>query len=180
MRFIAAVAALAGLLWAGAACAEVTSAGPGGFTIHAEATVAAAPERVWRALVRPGQWWSSTHTYSGDARRMSLEPSAGGCWCERWGDGQSVEHGRVVLVTEHEGVRTLRINGALGPLQEMGVNGVLTYAVAPDPAGSRLTVTYRVTGDTGLGLEGIAPLVDAVMMEQIGRLIRFSASGAPN
>lgn len=178
MRFIAAMAALAGLLWAGAAAAEVANAGPGGFTIRAEATVAAAPERVWRALVRPGQWWSSAHTYSGDARRMSLNPTAGGCWCERWGDGQSVEHGRVVLAMEHEGVRTLRINGALGPLQEMGASGVLTYTVAPDSAGTKITVTYRVTGDTGLGLEGIAPLVDTVIMEQFGRLARFSASGA--
>jgi hypothetical protein len=80
---------------------------------------------------------------------------------------------------EREGVRTLRIVGGLGPLQEMGVSGVLTYTVAPDPAGTRLTLTYRVTGDTGLGLEGIAPLVDTVIMEQFGRLSRFSASGAP-
>lgn len=179
MRFVMVAAGLIALSWAGTANAELANTGSGGFLIRGEAIVAAPPERVWRALERPGQWWSSAHTYSGDARRMSLDLRAGACWCERWGTGQSVEHGRVVLVMEREGVRTLRIVGGLGPLQEMGVSGVLTYTVAPDPAGTRLTLTYRVTGDTGLGLEGIAPLVDTVIMEQFGRLSRFSASGAP-
>lgn len=92
---------------------------------------------------------------------------------------QSVEHGRVVLAMEHEGVRTLRIYAALGPLQAMGVNGVLTYTITPLPSGAKIEMSYRVTGDTGLGLDQIAPLVDRVMMEQFGRLSRYSASGTP-
>jgi hypothetical protein len=104
---------------------------------------------------------------------------ARGCWCERWAGGQSVEHGRVVLVMEHEGVRTLRIAAALGPLQSMGATGVLTYTVEPHPNGAKITMTYRVSGDAGLGLDQLAPIVDGVMMEQFGRLIRFSVSGSP-
>jgi uncharacterized protein YndB with AHSA1/START domain len=180
MRFVIAAASFAGLFWAGPAKAEVASAAPGGFMIQAEAVVAATPDRTWRALVRPGQWWGSEHTYSGDAGRMSLEARAGGCWCERWGAGQSVEHGRVVLVMERQGVRTLRTVGALGPLQEMGVSGVLTFTVAPDPVGAKVTMTYRVAGDAGLGLDQLAPLVDMVLMEQFGRLSRFTASGSPD
>lgn len=168
------------LAWAPVARAEVASAGPGGFVIQAEAEVAATPAEAWRALGRIERWWSSAHTYSGEARNLSLALRAGGCWCERWGDGQSVEHARVVLVMQHEGVRTLRAVGGLGPLQEMGAAGVLTFTVAPLASGAKITMTYRVTGDPGLNLDQSAPLVDGVLMEQFGRLSRFSTSGSPN
>ncbi len=180
MRFVMAAAMFAGLMWVAPAQAEVASAAPGGFMIRAETTAAAAPDRVWRALIQPRRWWSSEHTYSGDAARMNLQARAGGCWCESWGAGQSVEHGRVVLAMESEGVRTLRMLGGLGPLQDMGVSGVLTFTIAPDPAGAKITMTYRVAGDTGLGLDRLAPLVDMVLMEQFGRLSRFTASGSPD
>jgi hypothetical protein len=111
---------------------------------------------------------------------MRLDARAGGCWCERWGDGQSVEHARVVLVMEHEGVRTLRVVGGLGPLQEMGVSGVLTFTVAPDASGAKITMTYRVSGDPDLGLDQVAPLVDMVLLEQFQRLERYTASGTPD
>lgn len=168
------------LLVAQPAPAEVASAGPGGFLIRAEATIVASPQRVWRALTRIESWWSPAHTYSGDAHRLHLDPRAGGCWCERWGGGQSVEHARVVLVMEHEGVRTLRLVGGFGPLQEMGAHGVLTFTIAPDPAGAKLTMTYRVSGGPGLGFDQLAPLVDGVLMEQFVRLTRYSASGSPD
>jgi hypothetical protein len=81
---------------------------------------------------------------------------------------------------EHEGVRTLRVLGALGPLQELGATGVLTFTVAPAASGAKITMIYRVAGDSGLDLAPLAPLVDGVMMEQFGRLSRYSASGSPN
>ena len=177
MRFIAALIAL--ICVAAPARAEVTSASPSAFVIQAEADVAASPAETWRRLLRVEHWWNSAHTYSGDARRLSLDPRAGGCWCERWGEGQSVEHMRVVLVMENEGIRTLRAVGGLGPLQEMGVNGVLTFTVAPLASGAKITMTYRVTGDAALGLDQIAPGVDGVLLEQFGRLSRYSATGSP-
>lgn len=173
---------LAFLVWlAGVApaAAEVAAAAPGSISLQAEAIVAATPEQAWRALTRIQNWWSNAHTYSGDASRLRLDARAGGCWCERW-DGQSVEHARVVLVMERDGVRTLRVLGGLGPLQEMGVSGVLTFVVAPDPQGARITMTYRVSGDPRLSLDQIAAGVDAVLMEQFGRLGRYAASGSPD
>jgi uncharacterized protein YndB with AHSA1/START domain len=178
MRFIA--AAFAVFLLASPARAEVASSSPSSFQLQAEAEIAAPPERVWRDLQRIGRWWNASHTYSGDASRLRLDARAGGCWCERWGDGQTVEHMRVVLVMEREGVRTLRAVGGLGPLQEMGVSGVLTFTVAPHADGAKLTMSYRVTGDPSLNLNQLAPLVDNVMMEQFGRLSRYSASGSPD
>lgn len=180
MRILAATLALALLGLAPAAFAEVQSASPSGFVITAQADVDATPAEVWRALPRIERWWGSNHTYSGDSRRLSLDPRAGGCWCERWGNGQSVEHARVVLVMEHAGVRTLRAIGALGPLQEMGATGVLTFTVEPHNSGAKITMTYRVSGDASLGLDQAAPLVDGVLLEQFGRLSRYSASGSPD
>lgn len=174
------IAALAAVFFAPlSARAEVASASSSTFLIEAQADVAATPEQTWRALGRIERWWNSSHTYSGDADSLSLDLRAGGCWCERWGRGQSVEHGRVLLVMQHEGVRTLRIAGAFGPLQEMGVDAVLTFTVAPHASGARIAMTYRVSGDASLALDQIAPLVDTVLMEQFGRLVRLSATGSP-
>ena len=178
MRFVFAAAAFGALFAAAPAHAEVAASAPASFLIQAEAEVAATPDRVWRALGQPGRWWNDEHTYSGDAGRMHVDLRGGGCWCERWGNRQAVEHGRVILVMEHEGVRTLRFATALGPLQELAVNGVLTFTVAPHPNGANITLTYRVSGDPSVNLDQLAPLVDMVLMEQFGRLSRYSASGA--
>jgi hypothetical protein len=85
-----------------------------------------------------------------------------------------------VAVTSYEGVRALRAVGGLGPLQELGVSGVMTFTVAPVASGAKITMTYRVSGDASLALDQVAPLVDGVLMEQFGRLNRYSASGSAN
>lgn len=179
MRLFATIAFIV-LALAAPARAEIAASSPSSFVIQAEADLAASPERVWRDIARIDHWWNAAHTYSGDASRLRLDARAGGCWCERWGNGQSVEHMRVVLVMERDGVRTLRAIGGLGPLQEMGVTGVLTFTVAPFASGAKLTMTYRASGDSSLNLDQIAPLVDNVMMEQFGRLSRYSTQGTPD
>ena len=177
MRFALLVAAFAGLVLASPARAEVAEASPSAILIRAESEVSASPDRAWRALTNVGRWWSSAHTYSGDAANLRLESRAGGCWCERWGDGQ-VEHMRVVLVMEREGVRTLRLQGGLGPLQEMGAMGILTFTVTPREGGAKVTMIYRVSGDAALALDHIAPAIDGVLMEQFSRLTRYADGGA--
>jgi uncharacterized protein YndB with AHSA1/START domain len=158
--------------------ADVVSASPSAFVIHAQRTVSAPPDRVWNGLVQVGRWWNPEHSYSRDARSLSLDPRAGGCWCERWRGG-SVEHGRVILVMNQEGVRTLRISAPLGPLQAMAVNAILTFTVTPDTAGAKIDMTYRVSGDPSLSLDQVGPGVNVVIMEQYERLIRFVTSGSP-
>jgi uncharacterized protein YndB with AHSA1/START domain len=169
------VLALCAALAAPTAQAEVVSATPSRFEVRASAEIVAPPDKVWRATSQIGRWWNSQHTYSGDARRMRVDARAGGCFCETWGNGQSVQHGEVALVMEHEGVRTLRILGALGPLQEMGTVGVWTITIAPHPSGATMTWTYRVSGDPSLNLNTLAPLVDGVLNEQFQRLARYAA-----
>lgn len=175
----AALAALAVLLCPAAAAAEVTSATASGFHIESETLLTAPAADAWRALTQIERWWSPAHTYSGDARNLSLQPRAGGCWCEQWGNS-SVEHGRTILAMERDGAYTLRLDAALGPLQAAGAQGVLTFTITPEASGARLRMSYRVSGEPGLGLEAMAAPVNAVMMEQFGRLSRLVTTGSPD
>lgn len=143
------------------------------FTVDLSADLAAPPAAVYAKIAEVGRWWSSDHSWSGEAANMTLEPKAGGCFCETWGDG-SVEHGRVVFA---ERAKTLRLEAALGPLQELGVSGVLTFALAPSGEATKLGLSYRVKGDPADGLGPIAPLVRQVLQEQLDRLARYVETG---
>ena len=181
MRFslMAVAAAVVTLMAPAQVSADVVSATPSAFVLRAERVVQAPPDRTWAGLVRVGSWWNAEHSSSRVAHNLSLDPRAGGCWCERWRDG-SVEHGRVIMAMSREGVRTLRLAAPLGPLQSMGVTAILTFVVTPDTAGAKILMTYRVSGDPSLGLDQVGPGVNEVMMEQYERLIRFVTSGSPD
>jgi uncharacterized protein YndB with AHSA1/START domain len=159
------------------AAAEVKQSAPDAFLVAHELQVGAAPSAVFAALGQVGRWWSPQHSWSGSPANMSLELAAGGCFCERWGEG-GAEHARVLFVVRD---RELRLRGALGPLQGMGLDGVLSFALAPAAEGkaTRLAVTYRVTGDSLHGLAPLAPVVDGVVGEQVGRLKAFVETGSP-
>jgi len=148
------------------AVAEVIDAGPGGFTVSLSAAVKAAPEAAFGKLVDVASWWAPGHTWSGDAANLSLDPTPGGCFCERL-PGGGVQHLEVVYAHPP---KLLRLRGGLGPLQAMAVQGSLTWAVAAAEGGSRITVTYAVVGYAPDGLQGWAAAVDGMLGEQLGRL----------
>lgn len=155
------------------AAAEIASAGDAGFVLHNEATVSASPETAFAALARPGDWWNPEHSYSGDAANMTLAPIAGGCFCEAIPakDGQpggSVEHMRVVYFDPR--VRTLRLHGALGPLQGEALTGTLTMTVESAGSGSKIVWDYVIGGHARFSLTEFAPAVDGVIGEQLNRL----------
>jgi uncharacterized protein YndB with AHSA1/START domain len=147
--------------------AEVVSATPQGFEVNTQATVAATPEAVWAMLGRIDRWWSPDHSYSGKAANLSLKPEAGGCFCEALDGGGRVEHLRVVYAAPG---KMLRLQGELGPLQGEGAAGSLTWMLKKVPAGTEITQTYVVGGYIRMGAEKLAPMVDGVMKEQLGRL----------
>lgn len=149
------------------ALAEVVKATPAGFELKHVVTVAAPPDRVWAVLVEPARWWSKDHTYSGDAANLSLLARAGGCYCELLPDGGSVEHMRVVYVQPE---KALRLVGGLGPLQAEGVQGAMTFALAAEGAGTRVTVSYVVGGYFRGGGEALAAPVDTVLKQQVAGL----------
>jgi uncharacterized protein YndB with AHSA1/START domain len=158
------------LLVTNAAQAEVLDAREGAFSVQTSAVTAATPAQVYAALGKPGLWWDPAHTWSGSAKNLSLQLRAGGCFCEKLPPGGSVEHGRVVFAQPG---KLLRLDAALGPLQQMAVTAVLSFELKPEAAGTRVTMTYRVSGALTLEAAKLAPGVDQVMGTQFGRLIRF-------
>jgi hypothetical protein len=160
---------------ASAASGAVLSAAPDGFEVSEAAHIAAAPDKVYAALVTPSRWWDPVHTFSRDASNLSLEPRAGGCWCERLPDGGSVEH--MVVVWADPG-KALRLHGTLGPLQGLGAAGALTFTIKPAEVGSDIEMRYTVGGYTKDGLGGLATPVDSVLGDQLNRLKSFVETGA--
>ncbi len=71
----------------------------------------------------------------------------------------------------------LRLDTALGPLQNMAVQGVMTFALKPAADGTTLQFEYRVNGASQSGLDKLAPDIDGVMMEQLQRLQRYAETG---
>ena len=145
------------------------------FTIEAMVTATRPPALVYRDLVRVALWWDPAHTWSGSARNLRIEARAGGCFCERLPGGGSVEHARIVFAQPG---KQLRMVGAFGPLQEMAVVGVLTFKLEPEASGTRITMTYRLSGALTLESTKLAPAVDQVMVGQLARLASM-ASGRP-
>jgi hypothetical protein len=165
------------VLLGSAASAEIISAAPGGFNIRyvVDAPNVPAPT-VWAALSDVAKWWDPSHTYSGDARNLSLDPVVQGCFCEKLSLYAGVEHARVVYALP---AKTLRLSGAFGPLQEFGVIGSLTWQIDTAGGGSRITMTYSVGGYADRPLSDWAPLVDEVLVAQVKRLGRLVNSGNP-
>ncbi len=153
--------------------AEVVSTSDDGFVTRATAEVAAEPLAVWLALVKPSEWWSSDHTWSGDAANLTLTPQAGGCFCERIpGDDDdegfamdgSAHHATVVQAFP---LNVLRMRGGLGPLQGEPATGVLTITLKEIDGGTRVLWEYNVGGPMRYKIGEISGAVDAVMTQQL-------------
>jgi uncharacterized protein YndB with AHSA1/START domain len=152
------------------AAAEVITAGQSGFEVRETVHVAAAPDKAYAALLQPARWWSSEHTFSGSAANLTLDARAGGCWCETLIDGGSVEHMHVVYVAPG---KVLRLRGALGPLQGLGVEGAMTISVKARASGADITMSYAVGGYVKDGFDGLSKGVDRVLgeLERLRKLI---------
>jgi hypothetical protein len=164
-------AALAGLA-AVPASGEVVSSSGNGFVSHHEVVVQLPADEAWDWLTAPERWWSSAHTYSGDAGNLTFNATPGGCFCETIpspGDAPDgeIEHMRVVYAAPYS---TLRLAGALGPLQSEGVTGALTMTLRAEGRGTRIVWDYVVGGYTRTPISQLAPAVDRVVAEQLQRL----------
>ena len=171
---IAAVAAT--VLLTGAARAEVTDRSAAGFEVTEKATIAAPAAKVYAALLTPGVWWSSQHSWSGSAANLSID-LATGCFCEKLPKG-FVRHMTVVFA---DGATTLRLFGGLGPMQFTGASGHLAFALKPTGDQTELTLTYDVGGYAKGGLaEKWASPVDGVLGEAVARLKTYVETGKPD
>ena len=165
------------LLFAMSAFAEVKDSAAGGFTIVHSFTVKGAPNEVYRKITLVGNWWSSDHTYSGDAHNLTLDAKAGGCWCERLPKtAGSVAHMQVA--TAWPGT-LLVMTGGLGPLQSMGASGAMTFKLTAAGEDTKVEFTYVVSGYSPQGMSAIAPAVDGVLMGAMKRLQAYIETGNP-
>jgi hypothetical protein len=153
--------------------AEVTGIGSGGFSVTHAVVTAAAPGDAYRAMVEDlARWWDGDHSWSGDAGNLYVDARPGGCFCERLPDGGGVEHLRIVYLAPG---REVRLQGGLGPLQTMGLQGGMTWEIQPLEGGSKLAWQYTVHGYLDGGFEAIATAVDGVISAQLERLAAYLA-----
>lgn len=173
------VAAIVCLALSSPAFAEVRTATDAGFDIAATVEIGAPPSDVYAVLVTPSRWWNSAHTYSGDAANLRLDREAGGCFCEALPDetaSGSVEHARVIFARPG---KSLRLSGALGPLQNEAAIGTLTFVLKPMGRATSVTMTYLVGGYIRGGAAALALPVDSVMVDQLQRLRSAAEKRAP-
>ncbi|MFI4935848.1 MAG: SRPBCC family protein [Caulobacterales bacterium] len=180
MRIAAIVGALVaglGLGGAGLARADVIDSQPGGFQVEEKVEIAAPADRVWTALGQFGGWWSSEHSWSKDARNLSLDLKAGGCLCETLPGGGGVQHMRVIYAQQG---KMAILDGTLGPLMFSGAAGHLVWSLEEKDGHTTLTQDYYVGGyrKGGLGAALAIP-VDGVLTLQLGRLKSFVETGKP-
>ena len=170
--------AFALLVVAPAVSADVVDSTPNGFTTRSATEISAVPRAVYLALTgQVGSWWDPQHTWSGDAKNMSIDARAGGCFCEKLANGGSVQHMTVILA---EPGKTLRMQGALGPLQEQAMVGTITWTLTEAGSRTRVEMTYVVGGYMRGGVEPVAKIVDSVLAAQVQRLKQHVESGRPS
>lgn len=164
--------------------AEILEQGEAGFALSHVAEVAATPSALYMALTRDvGKWWDPEHTYSGDAKRLAMRARVGGCFCEKLKDGGAIEHMRVIYVQPRE---ALRLSGALGPLQELGVTGTLSFSfqvletASREGSLTRVEMRYGAGGFAEGGLQRWAEPVDRVLGTQLQRLLHYVVHGDPD
>ncbi len=157
------------------AAGEVVHAGAGGFMIKHSVEIKASPMQVYSSIVTGvAEWWSPAHTYSHDTKNLSIDARPDGCFCERWKEGEGVRH---MVVVYADAGKILRMSGALGPLQGLGVAGAMTWKMTEANGQTRLELAYNVGGYAPEGLDKWATQVDSVLSEQISRLKRFIETG---
>jgi uncharacterized protein YndB with AHSA1/START domain len=159
------------------ATAAVVDVALNGFTVRVTTHIAAPPNRVYAELITPAHWWSSDHTFSGDAANLSLDAKAGGCWCEKLPGGGSVMHLTVIYADPG---KVLRLRGALGPFQGSGVDGAMTWALKASGGGTDLSLVYTLGGYNKDGFGQWSQAADRVLADQVTRLKRFVEAGSAN
>jgi uncharacterized protein YndB with AHSA1/START domain len=163
------------LLSAALANAEVVDSSAGGFTIKTTVNIKAAPDDVYRRLIsNVGDWWNSAHTFSGDAHNLRIEDRPGGCFCEKLPNNGFVRHLEVVFAAPG---KRIVMSGAFGPLQNLAAAGSMQIQLAPAEAGTKLDLTYAVTGYLAKGMNTWAAPVDTVLSEQFTRFKSYIETG---
>ncbi len=171
---------LASALFTPASHAKVNYVNNAGFSVTNVSESKASVEVVYSHFIQHvDMWWPKDHTWWEGT--LSIDDNAGGCFCEKR-NGSSAAHMIVSYIEPHKKVV---MTGGLGPLQEMGIFGALTWQFTPkdNPAeGTRVTLTYHASGpiqfngvpasDKEAG--DLVRVIDKVQLQQLNALTHFS------
>ena len=157
--------------------AEVADSSTNGFTVKTSVTIQASQAEVYRRLIHNvGDWWNSQHTFSGDARNLTIEEKPVGCFCETLPGQGAVRHMEVLRFVQG---KTLVLSGAIGPLQSLAAAATMTIQLSPGDTGTTVGVTYAVAGYLPDGMNTWAAPVDSVITEQFARFKNYVEHGTP-
>ena len=171
--------------------ADVNYADNSGFSITNESESYAPVEVVYSHFIQHvDMWWPKDHTWWKGALR--IDEQAGGCFCETTSTA-SAAHMQVSYVEPNKKVV---MTGGLGPLQEMGITGALTWVFSTidsstssgaDTQDSRIpktkvTLTYHASGNIHFNGQkasnedaaNLVRVVDNVQAQQLKALTAFS------
>lgn len=168
------------LCLASPALAEVINISSNGFQIRHEVLLNIPSEEAYELLVNVSGWWNPSHTYTLNPKNLSIDARPGGCFCEKYPHGGGVQHMSVVHAAPG---KALRMTGALGPMQAHGLAGSMSWDFIPQKpaeAGqplSKLVLSYSVGGYMAGGFEKMAPMVNAMLGEQITRYKNLANTG---
>lgn len=157
------------------AAAEIADSGVTGFIFKTTLNIQAPPETVYKQFLAIGNWWDSSHTYSGDAHNLSIEEKAMGCFCEVLPSGGAVRHMEVLLLIPR---KMIVMSGGLGPLQSLAATGTMKIALSSAANGTTVDVTYSVAGYLPAGMNTFASPVNEVLMGQFGRFKSYVETGS--
>lgn len=154
---------------------EVTEVAANGFQIRMTIPCKAKPEIVYDSFVNHvGEWWDAAHTYTQDAKNLSVEAKPHGGFIEKLPDGGFVRHFEIVYLAPN---KTIRLEGGMGPLQEQGIAGSMTINFKPVDAGTNIELTYNVGGFMPGGeakMKQWSTPVKMVITQQMHRLRDFA------
>lgn len=182
---------LVGTIFSPSCLAKINYADNSGFSITNESESAVPIEAVYSHFVqRVDMWWPKDHTWWKGT--LSIDEQAGGCFCEVKG-AASAAHMQISYVVPNEKVV---MTGGLGPLQEMGLTGALTWEFSAleesesenentkrefSPK-TKVTLTYHASGNIHFNgkrassedAANLVKVVDKVQAQQLNALTAFS------
>ena len=185
------LATFLGTAFSSMSIANVNYADNSGFSITNESESYAPVEVVYSHFIQHvDMWWPKDHTWWKGALR--IDEQAGGCFCETT-DTASAAHMQVSYVEPNKKVV---MTGGLGPLQEMGMSGALTWEFSTiasstssdvNPQDGRIpktkvTLTYHASGNIHFNGQkasnedaaNLVRVVDNVQAQQLNALTAFS------
>jgi len=118
---------------------RVVEAAANGFQIKISISCKAKPDVVYDSMVNHiSEWWDASHSYTQDAKNMSIEVRPHGWFIEKLPKGGFVRHFEITYLAPG---KSIRFEGGMGPLQEQGIAGSMTINFKPTDSGSTIDLT---------------------------------------